>query len=93
MTLDKKIEKSEDAGEVVGTYFAAFQGFVGQGKRDIHFRRTWEKGQIFRGAGEQRQYLGTRNIRYFVSTFGVQGNKPIYFRGTREQVPPGEALS
>ena len=46
------------------------------------------KGKIWRGLGEQRQYWGTGNIENKFSHFGEQGNKPIYFRGTREQVPP-----
>ena len=56
-----------------------------------------DKGIYFSGAGEQRphfegekekkrQYWGTGNIRKL--RLGEQGNKPNYFRGTREQVPP-----
>ena len=39
------------------------------------------KGQFFRGTGEQRQYWGTGNIENEFSIFEEQGNKPIYFRG------------
>ena len=42
------------------------------------------KGQILRGTGEQRQYWGTGNKENKFSILGEQGNKPIYFRGTRE---------
>ena len=50
------------------------------------------KGQILRGTGEQIQYWGTGNTRKQI--FEEQGKKPIYFRGTREQVsPPGRAPS
>ena len=41
------------------------------------------KGQMVRGTREQRQYWGTGK-----TNFQILGNKPIYFRGTREQVPP-----
>ena len=46
------------------------------------------KGQILRGTGEQRQYWETGNIRKQILDFWEQGNKPIYVRGTREQVSP-----
>ena len=46
------------------------------------------QGQILRETGEQTQYWGTGNIRKHIFDFWGQGNKPIYFRGTREQVPP-----
>ena len=46
------------------------------------------QGQILRGTGEQTQYWGTGNTRKHILDFWGQGNKPIYFRGTREQVPP-----
>ena len=55
---------------------------------------SWEKGnkgQIWRGTGEQRQYWGTGNIENKFSILGEQGNKPIYFSGTREQLPHGRA--
>ena len=53
-----------------------------------------EKGHLFQGnrgtkpnfLGEQRQYWGTENIR---TVFLFSGNKQIYFRGTKDQVPPG----
>ena len=46
------------------------------------------KGQNLRETGEQKQYWGTGNIRKQIFDFGEQGNMPIYFRGTQEQVPP-----
>ena len=39
-----------------------------------------------------RQYWGTSNIRKQFSILGEQGNKPIYFRGTRERLSPYEGL-
>ena len=41
-----------------------------------------------RGTGEQRQFWGTGNIENQDFGFGEQGTKAIYFRGTRELVPP-----
>ena len=47
------------------------------------------KGQILRGTEEQKKIFGNReHKKFFFSIFWEQGNKPIYFRGTREQVPP-----
>ena len=62
------------------------QGFWGT--RPFISREQGNNGQFLRGTGEQRQYWGTGNIENKFSIFGEQGNKPIYFRGTREQVPP-----
>ena len=38
------------------------------------------------------QYWGSWNIRKQFSILGEQGNKPIYFRGTRERLFPKEGL-
>ena len=46
-----------------------------------------------RGTGEQRQYWGTGNIRKQIFNFWRTGNKPIYFKGTREQATPWEGLN
>ena len=57
-----------------------------------------EKGINFRGTGEQRPNLdgdrGTKKIlvnrehkKTIFRFFGLQGNKQIYFRGTKEKVP------
>ena len=62
------------------------QGFGDTGEQGYLFQGN--KGQILRGTGEQRCYRGTGNIKNKFSIFGEQGNKPIYFMGTREQVPP-----
>ena len=45
-----------------------------------------------RGTGEQRQFWGTWNIGNEDCGFGEQGNKAIYFRGTRDRVPPWEGV-
>ena len=44
-----------------------------------------------RGRGEQRQFWGTGKIGNHDFEFGEQGNKTIYFRWTREEVPSGRA--
>ena len=62
------------------------RGLGEQGKMVFISEEYGNKCQILRGTGEQRQYWGTGNIRKQI--FGEQGNNPIYFRGTREQVPP-----
>ena len=46
------------------------------------------KGLKIRGTGEHRQFWGTGNIENQAFVFGGQGNKAIFFEGTREQVPP-----
>ena len=44
------------------------------------------------GTAEQRHFWGTGNIGNQDFDFGEQGNKAIYFRGTREQVPSWKDL-
>ena len=41
-----------------------------------------------KGTGEQRQFWGTGNIENQDFDFGEQGKTLIFFRGTREQIPP-----
>ena len=41
-----------------------------------------------KGTWEQRQFWGTGNIESQDFNFGEQGNKAVYFRGTREKVTP-----
>ena len=62
--------------------------FGNRGKRVFILGEQGNKGQILRGTGEQRQYWGTENIKKQIFDFWGTGNKPIYFRGTREQIPP-----
>ena len=56
------------------------------------------KGQIFRGTGEQRQYWGTGNIRKETFDFGRIGEQANLFQGNKgtgiplEQVSPWEGL-
>ena len=67
----------------------ALPGVLGnRGTRAFISGEQGNKGQFFRGTGEQRQYWGTGNIENKFSIFRDQGSNPIYFRGTREQVPP-----
>ena len=71
----------------------ALPGVLGnRGSRAFISGEKENKCQILRGSGEQRQYWGTGNTENNFSIFGEQGNKPIYFRGTREQVAPWEGL-
>ena len=58
MTLDKTIENSEDAGEVVGMYLVDIQGVCGTDRGNGTFisGERGKKGQILRRTGEQRQY-------------------------------------
>ena len=43
-----------------------------------------KQGQILRGSGKQKQNWGTEGTHFQFCL--EQGNKPIYFRGTREQI-------
>ena len=48
----------------------------------------------FEGNRGTKTILGNREHKKTIfSIFGEQGNEPIYYRGTREQVPPWEGLS
>ena len=55
----------------------------------IYFKRTGKKRQNFEGNSGTKTKLGNREHKktFFFFILGEQGNKPIYFRGTREQVP------
>ena len=44
------------------------------------------KGQIMSGTGEKRQYWEQGKQDFFFD-LGGHGNKPIYFRATKEQAP------
>ena len=61
-------------------------GWGKRGRRVIISDEQGDKGQILRGTKtilRNREHEKT-NVQFL----GEQGNKPIYFRGTREQVPP-----
>ena len=62
------------------------RGFWGT-KEQVHLFQG-NKGLKMRGTGEQRQFWETGNIGNEDFDFGEQENKAIYFRRTREQVPP-----
>ena len=68
------------------------KGFSGNREKGIYSEEQGNKGQILRGTGEQRQYLGTGNIRKQIFDFWGTGEQANLFRGTREQVPPWEGL-
>ena len=56
---------------------------------DIYFRETGEQRPKFEGYRGTKTILGNReHKKTFFLILGGKGNKPIYFRGTREQVPP-----
>ena len=61
------------------------KGYLFQGNRGTKAKFWGEQGNKD-NIGEQ----GTEENKF--SIFGEQGNKPIYFKGTREQVPPVRAL-
>ena len=63
-------------------------GFLGNRQNDIYSRGTGKKRSNFEWNRVQRQYWGTWNVRKQFSILGEQGNKPIYFRGTRERLSP-----
>ena len=42
-----------------------------------------DKGQILRGTGEQRQYLGTGNIRKQIFDFWGTGEQASLFQGNK----------
>ena len=65
-------------------------GFGEQGKEGIYFRGTGESRPNFEGNRGTKTILGNSehkktNFRFLGNT---EGNKPIYFRGTREHVSP-----
>ena len=68
------------------------QGFFGnRGNRAFISGEQGNKGQIFRGTGEQRQYWGTGNIRKQIFDFwgtGEQANLIQGNKGTDTPPPP-----
>ena len=66
-------------------------GWGKRGRRVIISDEQGDKGQILRGT---RTILRNReHEKTNVQFLGEQGNKPIYFRGTREQVPPPPGMA
>ena len=62
------------------------RGLGNRGKRVFISGEQWPK---FEGNRGTNTIMGNREHRKTnFSIFGEQGNKPIYFRGTREQVTP-----
>ena len=70
----------------------ALPGVLGNSSMQKGHLFQGNNGQILRGTREQKQYWRTGNIRIFFSIFEDQGNNPLYFRGTREKVPPPPTL-
>ena len=57
------------------------------------FERTWEEWYLFQGnRGTRANFEGSRGPKTILGNRecknGEQGNKPIFFRETNEQVPP-----
>ena len=73
-------------------YLRSSQGVRGTGVKWHLFQGNSGIKAFFRKTGEQRQYWVTKQKNNNL-IFAKQGNKPIYFRGTREQVQslPGRA--
>ena len=88
MTLDKKIEKSEDAGEVVGMYLEAFQGVCGTLETGHSFQGNMVTNVKFRGEQGNKDSIWEQGTKYIFTNFGEHGNKPIYIMGIRKQVQP-----
>ena len=63
-------------------------GVLGNRGNDIYSRGTGNKGQILSVTGYKGNIgeHGTLEKQFWI--LGEQGNKPIYFRGTREQFSP-----
>ena len=57
------------------------QGFWGIGKKGYLFQ--WNKGQILRGPGKQRQYWKTGNIRNQIFDFWGAGEQVNLFQGNK----------
>ena len=84
----KSIDVDEGSDQHLNTIFEALPGVLGNRGNRALFQGNREQRPNFEGNRGKRQYWGTGNIRKQIFDFGEQGNKPIYFRGTREQVPP-----
>ena len=67
----------------------ALPGVLGnRGERAFISREHGNKGKLLRGTGEQRNKDNMGEHKH-IFDLGEQGNEPIYFSGTREQVPLG----
>ena len=70
------------------------QGFGGnRGKRAFISMEQGNKGQILRGTGEQKQYLGTGDIRKQIFDFGTRGTRQFISGEQGNRYPPGRASS
>ena len=92
MTLDKKIEKSEDADEVVGMYIEALQEVCGTRETGHSFQGNMGTKVKFRGEQRNKDSNGEQGTKDIFTTFWKHGNKPIYFMGIRKQVLPRTLL-
>ena len=50
-----------------------------------------KQGLKVREKGKEKHFWGSGNVGNQYSNFWEQGNKMIYFGGTREQVPPASS--
>ena len=71
----------------------ALLGVLGNRGKGIYIRDTWEQRLYFEGNRGTKTILGNRELKKtFFFGFGEQGNRLIYFRESREQVPHWEGL-
>ena len=63
-----------------------YQGFWGTGEQGHFFRETGEQRPKIKGNTDNLAILGNIEKEDFV--LGEHGNKAIFSRGTKEQVPP-----
>ena len=68
------------------------RGFGEQGNKAIYFRETGEQRPNFEGNREQRQYLGTGNIRKQIFDFGGTGEQANLFQGNKGTGTPPPPL-
>ena len=61
----------------------------GWGTRAFLSEEQGNRALKMRGTEEQRQFAGAGNIENQDFELRKQEIKPIYFRGTREEIPPG----
>ena len=69
----------------MAVYCSPPRGFGEHRNKGIYFKGIGEQRQNFEGNKDNIGEQGTYENNFLI--FEEQGNKPIYFRGTREQVP------
>ena len=77
MTLDKKIENSEDAGEVVGMYLEALQEVCGTRETGHSFQGNMRTKVKFRGEQRNKDSIGEQGTKDIFTTFWNMGTSPF----------------